>query len=185
MNPTELAAMLAGDVLAIAPRLLGMRITTTFDGLATEVMLDEVEAYVGEIDPASHSYRGETPRNRSMFQEAGTLYVYRSYGIHWCMNVVTGEVGVAHAVLLRGGRPVAGEEEMIRRRGRADHLADGPGKLTQALGVTGDHDGTSLLDGPVRLVPAEPPEGSRIVTTPRIGISKAVERPWRFVLETP
>jgi DNA-3-methyladenine glycosylase len=117
-----------------------------------------------------------------MFSAAGTLYVYRSYGIHWCMNVVAGPTGVASAVLLRGGRPVAGEAVMTKRRGRTDHLTDGPGKLTQALGVDGGHDGTSVLEGPVRI--GEPGTAvGRIVAGPRIGIRRAAGRPWRFVLE--
>ncbi len=179
----DLAELLERPVLEVAPRLLGMTIRTRVDGAPVAVRLNEVEAYVGAQDPASHAYRGRTARNGAMFGPAGTLYVYRSYGIHWCMNVVTGAENVPHAVLLRGGVVVAGEAIAAARRGRHTHLADGPGKLTQALGVTGDHDGTSLLTGPVLLEPTKPPGGSRVTTTPRIGISKAVEQPWRFVLD--
>lgn len=179
----ELAELLASDVLSAAPALLGWRLRTEFDGEPTEVILQEVEAYVGADDPASHAYRGETDRNRSMFGPAGALYVYRSYGIHWCMNVVIGGVGVPHAVLLRGGEPTIGIDVMERRRGRGDHLTDGPGKLTEALGVTGDCDGVSLVTGPVQLLPGEPPP--RITATPRIGISKAKDRPWRFIVDDP
>jgi DNA-3-methyladenine glycosylase len=100
------------------------------------------------------------------------------------MNVVIGDEEIPNAVLLRGGQPVEGREVMVGRRGRDDHVSDGPGKLTQALGVGGKHDGTRLSQGPVWLLPAERPAGSRVVTTPRIGISKAVDRPWRFVLES-
>lgn len=153
---------------------------TEFDE-PTEVVLTEVEAYMGDRDEASHAFRGETPRNRSMFGPAGTLYVYRSYGIHWCMNVVTGPPGLAHAVLLRGGIPTAGRETMAVRRGRSDHLTDGPGKLCEALGVTGAHDGTSVFEGPVRLLAGELPDSMRVVATPRIGITKAAHHPWRFV----
>lgn len=174
----RIADLLSGDVLTAARGLLGWRIRTEF-GEPTEVVLNEVEAYAGLDDPASHAYNGETKRNRAMFGPAGTLYVYRSYGIHWCMNIVVGEPGIPHAVLLRGGVPVVGEQTMVRRRGRDDHVADGPGKLTQALGVTGDHDGSSVVDGPVRLLPGKPAEA--ISTTPRIGITKAADRPWRFV----
>lgn len=180
MTPGFDPALLTSHVLDVAPRLLGWRLRTEF-GVVTEVRLLEVEAYIGEADPASHAYRGPTNRNQSMFLEAGTLYVYRSYGIHWCMNVVVEETGVPHAVLLRGGEPLIGAEEMARRRGRTDHLADGPGKLAEALGVKGDHDGTSLIHGPVRLIADELPDGYRVETTPRIGISKAVEEPWRFL----
>lgn len=174
-----IADLLSNDVLHAARGLLGARIRTEMNGEITEVVLDEVEAYAGFDDPASHAYRGETKRNRAMFGAAGTLYVYRSYGIHWCMNIVVGEPGVPHAVLLRGGEPVEGVEIMRRRRGRADRVADGPGKLTQALGVTGDHDGSSVLDGPVRLLPGKP--AGAVSTTTRIGITKAADRPWRFV----
>lgn len=166
-------------MLTAARGLLGWRLRTEFDGLPTEVVLNEVEAYAGFDDPASHAYRGETPRNRSMFGPPGIWYVYRSYGIHWCMNAVIGEPGLPHAVLLRGGIPVEGIEIMEERRGRGDHLADGPGKLTQALGVTGEHDGTSLAHGPVRLLRGENPV--KVTATPRIGISTARERLWRFL----
>ncbi len=179
-----LIEFLEGPVLGVAPRLLGTTVTTEVDGARVVVRLTEVEAYVGEEDPASHAFRGRTPRNGSMFGPAGTLYVYRSYGLHWCMNVVTGPIGVPHAVLLRSGEVIEGRATVEERRGRADHLADGPGKLTQALGVVGEHDGSSVLDGPVRLGPDTGQiDATHIKTTARIGISKAVDRPWRFVLE--
>ncbi|GMQ85945.1 MAG: DNA-3-methyladenine glycosylase [Acidimicrobiia bacterium] len=180
----ELAGLLASDLLSVARLLLGWRLRTSFGGEPTEVVLTEVEAYAGLDDPASHAFSGETKRNRSLFLAQGTLYVYLSYGIHWCMNVVIGDERAPNAVLLRGGEPVAGLETMVRRRGRADHVADGPGKLTQALGVSGEHDGTSLTNGPVRLFPGDRIDPVRIVATPRIGISKAVDWPWRFVLES-
>jgi DNA-3-methyladenine glycosylase len=155
--------------LEAAPLLLGRRLETRIDGVTTAVALTEVEAYMGADDPASHAHRGRTPRNQAMFGPPGTLYVYRSYGIHWCMNVTCGP-----GVIVEGG------DEIERRRGRSDHLTDGPGKLCQGLGVTGGHDGTSVLNGPVQL-------GARLVdgevmSAPRIGISQAVELPWRFVL---
>ncbi len=173
-----------GPVLDVAPRLLGMRLRTDFRGEITEVVLTEVEAYAGELDPASHAYRGRTARNGAMFGPPGTLYVYRSYGLHWCMNIVTGDTGVPHAVLLRAGTPVEGIPVMQRRRGRTDHLSDGPGKLAAALGVTGEHDGASVLDGPVRLLPGDR-EVVDVLATPRIGISRAADRPWRFVAVGP
>ncbi len=169
-------------MLIAAEQLLGWRLRTEFDDEPTEVVLVEVEAYAGLDDPASHAYGGKTLRNRSMFGPAGTLYVYRSYGIHWCMNIVVAEEGTPHAVLLRGGLPLLGEAMMAQRRGRTDHLADGPGKLTQALGVTGEHDGTNVIEGPVRLLPGVAPAGSRIEATSRVGITKAAELPYRFVL---
>ena len=177
-------SVLNGDVLDIAPRLLGMRLRSEAAGAVTEVVLTEVEAYVGDLDPASHAYRGRTARNGSMFERPGTLYVYRSYGLHWCLNIVVGPVGVPHAVLVRAGVPTSGAETMAIRRGRTDHLADGPGKLAQALGITGDHDGTSVLGGPgtgpLTLLEGPGPSGP-VLATPRVGISKAVDRPWRFV----
>ena len=173
--------LLEGPVEDIAPGLLGLRLRTELPPGPTEVVITEVEAYAGDRDPASHAFRGQTPRNASMFGSRGTLYVYRSYGIHWCMNIVAGGPGDPSAVLLRAGRPLVGADLMARRRGRADHLADGPGKLTQALGVTGETDGTSVWAGPVQLLPGPERQG-QIIASPRIGISKAVARPWRFVL---
>lgn len=114
-----------------------------------------------------------------MFGPSGHLYVYRSYGMHWCANVVTGSAGLGAGILLRGGEPTDGVGLMARRRGRTTSLTDGPGKLAQAMGIEGDHDGTDLRLGVVRLEPGREPV--KYVTTPRIGISKATEVPWRFV----
>lgn len=172
---------LSGPVDRVARRLLGCLLVTDF-GERTVVAIDEVEAYGGATDQASHAYRGRTARNASMFGPAGTLYVYRSYGIHWCANVATGAAGEGQAVLIRGGRVVEGLATVVRRRRRTDHLADGPGKLTQALGITGEQDGTSVLDGPVRLEVAPGPDPALVQATPRIGISRETERPWRFVV---
>jgi DNA-3-methyladenine glycosylase len=173
---------LAEDILEVAGALLGWQLVSDVDGDRVVADVVEVEAYAGETDPASHAFRGRTPRNGSMFGPPGTLYVYRSYGIHWCMNVVGGETGLARAVLLRGAEIVEGVDIAVRRRGRSDHLADGPGKLTQALGVTGALDGHGLSRQPLRLL--EPRRSVRSVTTgPRVGISKAADRPWRFVVD--
>ena len=173
--------MLAGDVIDVGERLLGWRLMTEFGARTTEIVINEVEAYGGTEDSASHAYRGRTVRNGSMFREPGTLYVYRSYGVHWCANIVTGPEGEASAVLLRGGAPTVGVAVMERRRGRSDHLSDGPGKVCAALGITGDHDGTSVIDGPVRLIRGVLPGGTAIDSGPRVGITTAVDRPWRFV----
>ena len=127
---------LGGPVDVVARRLLGCVLWTDFGG-RTAVRITEVEAYGGHDDPASHAFRGRTPRNGSMFESAGTLYVYRSYGIHWCANVAVGRQGDGQAVLVRGGVVTDGHSTVLQRRGRADHLTDGPGKLTQALGITG------------------------------------------------
>lgn len=170
---------LSGSVENVARHLLGHRLVTDFGGRTT-VVIEEVEAYGGADDPASHAHRGPTARNASMFGPAGTLYVYRSYGVHWCANVVTGSAGEGEAVLIRGGRVVEGKETVIRRRGRPDHLADGPGKLAQALGITGEHDGTSVITGSVRLEPGPPADPASVRAIPRIGITREVDRLWRF-----
>jgi len=169
------------DVVEIARRLLGWRLASDVDGAGVEVMITEVEAYGGTDDPASHAFSGPTPRNISMFSGPGTLYVYRSYGIHWCANVVTGGAEIGEAVLLRGAHIISGRDTAAARRGRSDHLTDGPGKLCQALGITGDLDGHDLATGPLRLSRGSLPDGWLIDATRRIGITRAVERPWRFV----
>lgn len=156
-------------------------VTTTIDGSTVSLRLDEVEAYRGSDDPASHAYGSRTTRNEPMFGVAGTVYVYRSYGIHWCMNFVTGDDGDPQGVLLRGGQIIDGIDAVVARRGRSDHLADGPGKLGQALGITGDHSGSFLGHGPISLSNLGTAADS-FKASPRVGISKAVERQWRFVL---
>jgi DNA-3-methyladenine glycosylase len=141
----------------------------------------ETEAYAQD-DPASHAFGGPTRRNAVMFGEPGHLYVYRSYGVHWCANVVCGVEGVASAVLLRALEPTDGLDAMRARRGLDDPrlLASGPGRLTQALGLTGANDGDDLASRPYRLSPAPVPVD--VVASTRIGISRAVERPWRYSL---
>ncbi len=171
---------LEGDVVTAAKALLGCRLTTRVDGHETTIVLDEVEAYGGSDDPASHAYRGRTPRNAAMFAGAGTLYVYRIYGMHWCANIVTGPPGTPAAVLIRGGVPITGIETMTRRRGRATNLADGPGKICEALAITGEADGTSVLDGPLRLTERADVGAFRIEESPRIGVRAGADRLWRF-----
>ena len=170
-----------GPVLEVAERLLGKRLVTVIGGITTSIILCELEAYGGVEDRASHAYPGLRRRNRSMFAEAGTLYVYRSYGIHWCANVVTGPVGEGQAVLLRGGVPDTGVETMIARRGRQSHLCDGPGKLTQALGLEGRHDGLALPDSSQVWLEETGGSEPEWINTARVGISKAVTRPWRLI----
>ena len=172
-----LEELLAGNVHDVARGLLGW--TFLRDGVGGRIV--EVEAYAPD-DPASHAFRGRTLRNSSMFAAPGTLYVYRSYGVHWCVNVACEPEGEGAAVLLRALEPTHGFDEMRFRRGilaeRA--LCSGPGKLTQALGITGADDG-SRPDGPPFTL--APPTGCiEVETTPRIGITKAADVPWRYVV---
>lgn len=183
-RPGALEHLLAGAPEEAAPYLLGTFLVSTVGGEQVRIRIDEVEAYKGDEDPASHAYGGETTRNSSMFRRPGTLYVYRSYGIHDCANTAAGPEGVGWGILIRGGEVVAGEHVATRRRGRATDLANGPGKLCQALGITIDLNGTDLLDpdSVVRLEEGERPE--MVMATPRVGISKAADLPWRFVAAT-
>lgn len=181
MRIAGLEEILIGPPEEAAPLLLGSHLVSAVGGEVVRMRITEVEAYKGSEDPASHAYRGLTERNRSMFERPGTLYVYRSYGIHHCANTSAGPEGVGWGILIRGGQIIEGEHVARRRRAGRSDLADGPGKVCQALGIVGDHDGTYLLDGepPLWLEHGERPE--LIVSTPRIGISKARELPWRFV----
>ncbi|HDH03573.1 MAG TPA: DNA-3-methyladenine glycosylase [Actinobacteria bacterium] len=175
---------LGGSVDAVARRVLGWRLVSTVGGVTVEVMLTEVEAYGGDQDPASHAFRGRTKRNGSMFGPPGTLYVYRSHGIHWCANLVTGTVGDPQAVLLRGAEIESGRSQVEARRGRQSYLTDGPGKLAQALGISGDLDAHLMTNPPLILCAGELPDDYEVEATPRIGISKAVDRRWRFTAGT-
>ena len=161
----------------VAPELVGA--TLLVEGVGGTIV--EVEAY-DESDPASHGYRGRTARNGSMFGPPGRAYVYRSYGIHWCLNLVCEPEGTAAAVLVRALEPIRGSGEMHRRRGVEDArlLCSGPGRLCQALGITGAHDGLALDRLPFELRAA--PAGVEVITAPRIGITRAADLPWRYVL---
>lgn len=153
--------------------------TLLVDGVGGRIV--ETEAYDRE-DPASHSFSGPTPRNAAMFGPPGRAYVYRSYGMHWCLNFVCREAGHGAGVLIRALEPLAGLDVMRARRGIEDArlLCAGPGRLCQALAVTREHDGMRLDAPPFRL---DPPTGPvAVVPGPRIGISKAVDVPWRFGL---
>ncbi len=177
----ELAELLAGNPEEAAPLLLGSYLVSGVGGKLVKARVTEVEAYKGSDDPASHAFRGRTGRNGSMFERPGTLYVYRSYGIHWCGNVAAGPEGVGWGILFRGGEIVEGAGVARSRRGREDGLANGPGKLTQALGINHSHDGTYLLDGASELRLEAGVTPPMVMATPRIGITKAQDRPWRFV----
>ena len=191
----DVAEVLARDSLQAAPALLGAIVTTTSPEGTVSVRLTEVEAYRGEADPGSHAFRGRTARNASMFEAGGIIYVYFTYGMHHCVNVVTGPEGLSRAVLMRGGEVVAGVELARRRRPAARNdrdLARGPARLCAALGLDRSDDGTAL-GGPgsrVSLALPEPglnPEAARIRTGPRTGVAgpggDGEAYPWRFWLE--
>jgi DNA-3-methyladenine glycosylase len=167
----------ARSVHEVAPELIGVELLV--DGVGGIIV--EVEAYDHE-DPAAHGFRGRTERNASMFGPAGHAYVYRSYGIHWCLNFVCEGEGVASAVLIRAFAPTQGYEAMRARRGVDEPrlLASGPGRLCQALGITREHDGLPLDRPPFELRP--PREEPKLVVGPRVGITKAADRPWRYGL---
>ncbi|MEA2977785.1 MAG: DNA-3-methyladenine glycosylase [Alphaproteobacteria bacterium] len=165
------------SVHAVAPDLIGA--TLLFKGVGGVIV--EVEAY-HHTDPAAHSYRGRTERNAVMFGPPGHAYVYRSYGIHWCLNFVCEGEGTASAVLIRALEPLQGLPVMRRRRGLSDIrlLCSGPGRLCEALGVNRAHDGLALDSPPFELRARA--EAVEIVAGPRIGITKAAEKPWRYGL---
>lgn len=167
----------ARSVHEVAPELIGC--TLLVDGAGGRIV--EVEAYEQD-DPASHSFRGQTRRNASMFGPPGHAYVYRSYGVHWCLNLVCAAEGRAEAVLVRALEPTRGLEQLRGRREASDPraLCSGPGRLCQALGIASGHDGLPLDRPPFELLArGESPE---ILTGPRVGITRAVERPWRYCL---
>jgi DNA-3-methyladenine glycosylase len=169
------ADLFARSVHEVAPALIG--VTLLVDGVGGRIV--EVEAYDRE-DPASHGYRGLTERNASMFGPPGRAYVYRSYGIHWCLNLVCESEGVPNAVLVRALEPTHGLEAMRERRGLDDPrlLCSGPGRLCQALAVTREHDGLPLDRAPFELLAPDGP--AEVVSGTRIGISRAAELPWRY-----
>ena len=179
---------LVGDSTVVAPRLLNALVSVSdTDGSVRVGRIVEVEAYRGERDPASHAYRGPTARNATMFGPPGLLYVYRSYGIHWCANVGAGVDGVAEAVLIRAVEPVAGLERMRGDRpgiARDVDLANGPGKLCAALAITGADDGVDLCGrrSRIRLVRDDVGPPARPVRTTRVGITRGVEHRWRFLV---
>ncbi len=166
----------------MARDLLGTVLVRELPGGRLAARLVEVEAYQ-EDDPASHSFRGRTARTDVMFGRPGHLYVYFIYGMHWCMNVVSGREGEGSAVLLRAAEPLEGLQEMARRRGTGDPrlLCAGPARLAQAFAVTGDENGTDLARGEGLFLAAGTPfEDDAVGAGPRVGIRLAAERPWRY-----
>ena len=185
-------AFFARPALEVAPDLLGCHLT--YGGVT--LRLTELEAYAGEVDPGSHAYRGVTPRTRPMFGPAGFTYVYFTYGHHWCVNLVVGEAGTASAVLVRAGEVVAGHHLVRERRGgvRERDWARGPGRLGQALALTGAHSGLDFCRPAIGetidlfvCAPERPVPRSSVRTGPRVGVSgpggDARAFPWRFWLE--
>jgi DNA-3-methyladenine glycosylase len=166
----------ARSVHEVAPELIG--VTLLVNGVGGPIV--EAEAYDSAVDPAAHGFRGQTPRNASMFGPPSHAYVYRSYGIHWCLNLVCEEEGTAAALLIRALEPAHGIEVMEQRRGLVNPrlLCSGPGRLCQALDVTRDHDGLPLDEPPFELLPAD--SACAVVAVPRIGISVATDLPWRY-----
>jgi DNA-3-methyladenine glycosylase len=167
----------------VARELLGAVVVSRMDGVVTAGRIVEVEAYLGHRDPASHGYRHRRhPQNETLHGPAGRWYVYRSYGVHWCANLVCERERNAGAVLLRALEPVEGLPQMRARRGAVTDrlLCAGPGRLTQALGISRALDGAAATEADVVVLRGEPPE--TIAATPRIGITQAVEWPLRFVV---
>ncbi len=173
------------SALEVAPELLGKILSRRWQGETLSGRIVEVEAYLGRDDPASHAYRGKTPRNEVMFGPAGVSYVYFTYGMHFCMNVVTGKVGEAGAVLIRALEPLSGIETMKRFRKKTSlyDLTSGPGKLTQALHIRRSENNARLLEEPL-WISSDGFQVSRWIQTPRIGIRVATRKPYRFILES-
>jgi DNA-3-methyladenine glycosylase len=166
----------------VARDLLGAIVVSDLGGGRTAGRIVETEAYPGPHDPASHAAAriGRTRRNEAMHGPPGIAYVYRIYGLHWCLNAVTGTADRPAAVLLRALEPVAGRSAMARRRGRARDLANGPARLTQALAVDGASDGRPLTGGALRIVEGTRVTDGGVATGPRIGVTRAREWPLRF-----
>ncbi len=174
---------LTGDVVQVAPRLLGCLLVRELDGQQLVCRMVETEAY-HQTDAASHSYKGRTPRTEVMFGPAGHLYVYFTYGMHYCMNIVTGEVGEGSAVLIRAVEPLAGQELMsLNRHGlTGTQLTNGPAKVCQALAIDKTWNGHDMHKAPLILQVQPAIDPQNIVVTTRVGISRDVHRAWRFYI---
>ncbi len=175
MRPTEV----------VAAELIGKVVVSTVGGLLAAGRIVETEAYLGYDDPASHGYRHRrNARNAALFGPPGIWYVYLSYGMHWCANLVCQRAGLASAVLLRALEPLDGLDIMRQRRGELPdrQLCSGPGRLCQALGINRDLDGQTMTDGPVVVLRGDRVTAGAVAATPRIGITKAADWPLRFHL---
>ena len=174
---------LNGSAAEVAPRLLGCLLERTINGRVLRARIVETEAY-DQTDVASHSYNGQTPRTKVMFGEAGHLYVYFTYGMHYCCNIVVGPVGYGAAVLIRAVEPLAGEDIMALGRGGKSgiELSNGPAKFCQALGIDKTLNGHDLSQPPLKLVPSDQLPATMIKQTTRIGISRGKDVLWRFYI---
>jgi DNA-3-methyladenine glycosylase len=180
----SLSRLLSEPAEVVAPRLLGCWLERELDGTRLVGKIVETEAY-DQSDAASHSYRGRTPRTAVMFGPPGYLYVYFTYGMHYCCNVVVGTPGQGAAVLIRALEPLDGVELMRERRAHKDGytVTNGPAKLCQALGINRSLNGHNLRDAPLRLIMQPPLSQPEIVQTTRVGISQAKDQPWRFLIK--
>ena len=179
----DLTKLLSIPAELAAPRLLGCTLVRQVDGQVVSGRIVETEAY-SQDDVASHSYRGETPRTKVMFGPAGYLYVYFTYGMHYCCNIVTGPAGHGSAVLIRALEPLHGQTAMSQRRRGLDgqNLTNGPAKLCQALAIEKSLNGHDLRRQPLKLQMKPPVARADIVQTTRIGISRGQKTPWRFYI---
>jgi DNA-3-methyladenine glycosylase len=179
------------DLLVVAKELLGKVIIKNNDKEMLSGRIVEVEAYDGNTDKAAHSYTGKTKRNKVMFNEGGYLYVYMSYGIHYCCNVVTGAKGFGTAILIRAVEPIDGIETMIKNRfarklqrdSEIFNLTSGPGKVCNAFNITNEHYGTDLTKDKIFIIDSHLINSEQIKSSKRIGISKSKELPWRFFIK--
>lgn len=180
----DLQKLLMDDSVAAARQLLGWTLTRSVEGQLLRGRIVETEAY-DQTDAASHSYRGRTPRTDVMFGPPGHLYVYFTYGMHYCCNVTIGPEGHGAAVLIRAIEPLAGEGQMQQNRGGRSgyQITNGPAKVCQAFGIDKTLNGHDLTKQPLMLTPAEPLSADQVVQTTRIGISQAKDEPWRFFLK--
>lgn len=179
-----IAKFLQGSASSVARRLLGCELVRQIDGQTVRVRIVETEAY-DQTDAASHSYNGCTPRTDVMFGSPGHLYVYFTYGMHYCCNIVVGEEGYGAAVLIRAVEPLEGKAVLEkRRRGKTGiELTNGPAKLCQALGIDKQMNGHDLHNVPLQLIVQPKVSDDKVVSTTRVGINRAKDQPWRFYIK--